>query len=83
MSVDQFKTQIQGFIVETFLFGEQGDFKGDDSLLEKGIVDSSGVLELIGYLEESFKIEIGDDEITPENLDSVTKIAQFVQRKQS
>ncbi len=54
-----------------------------DSLLDKGIVDSTGVLELIGFLEESFEIQIDDEELIPENLDSVVNLVDFVNRKKA
>ncbi len=54
-----------------------------DSLLDKGIVDSTGVLELVGFLEETFEIQIEDEELIPDNLDSVDKIAAYVNKKQS
>ncbi|UCE67992.1 MAG: acyl carrier protein [Candidatus Zixiibacteriota bacterium] len=54
-----------------------------DSLLDKGIVDSTGILELIGFLEENFDIQIDDEELIPENLDSVVNLINFVNRKKS
>lgn len=53
----------------------------DDSFLENGIIDSSGVLELVGFIESTFDIEIEDDELIPDNLDSVNKIVLFVKKK--
>ena len=52
------------------------------SLLEMNIIDSTGVLELVGFLEETFEITIEDDELVPENLDSINRIADFINRKQ-
>jgi len=60
--------------------GQLGD---KDSLLDKGIVDSTGVLELVGFLEETFSIKIEDEELIPENLDSVDKITVYVDKKKS
>jgi acyl carrier protein len=75
--------QLRSFIVDTFLFGEGGDsFGDDDSLLEKGILDSTGVLELVAYLVESFGFKVADDELIPDNFDSVNRLSAFVQRKQ-
>jgi acyl carrier protein len=62
---------------------EQGELGDRDSLLDKGIVDSTGVLELVGFLEETFEIQIEDEELIPENLDSVEKIIGYIGRKQS
>jgi acyl carrier protein len=55
----------------------------EDSLLDKGIVDSTGVLELIGFLEENYDIQIEDEELIPDNLDSVVKLVNFINRKKS
>lgn len=75
--------QLRDYIVDTFLFGEGGDsFGDDDSLLERGILDSTGVLELVAYLNERFEIKAADDELVPENFDSVNRLSAFVQRKQ-
>ena len=57
------------------------DFSDEDSFLENGIIDSTGVLELILFLEESYGIKVEDSEVTPENLDSFIAIQKFVQQK--
>ncbi len=75
------KNTIRRFVVENFLFGQDGGLRDSDSLLEQGIIDSTGVLELVSYLEKTFHIEIQDDELIPENLDSVESLASFVQMK--
>lgn len=75
---------IREFIFENFLFdAEDNELNNDDSFLEQGIIDSTGVLELVEWLEDNFGIQIGDDELIPENLDSVNLIAAFVSRKTS
>ncbi len=75
---------IRHFVVENFLFGQGGDRLGDrDSFLEKGIIDSTGVLELVTFLEKQFQIKILDEELVPDNLDSLEKLAQFVAAKQA
>ena len=71
---------IRGFINDNFI-GDYGEIKEDDSFLESGIIDSTGILELIAFLEEKYGISIDDDEIVPENLDSLKNIADFLQRK--
>ena len=74
--------QIRTFIVDTFLFGEGGSgFTDADSLLAKGIIDSTGVLELVAFLEESFAIQVADDELVPANFDSIDKLSNFVTHK--
>ena len=75
--------QIRTFIVETFLFGESNNgLKDSDSLLETGVIDSTGVLELIAFIEETYKIKVKDEELVPENLDSITNACDFIRRKQ-
>jgi acyl carrier protein len=84
MDADEIQKRIREFIVETFLFGEDAeDLKDDDSFLETGLIDSTGILELIQFLEESFDIEIEDEEMIPENLDAIDRSTRFVERKRS
>ena len=78
------KTEIRTFIIDNFMMGMNHDEFGDkDSLLDKGIVDSTGVLELVGFLEETFEIQIDDEELIPDNLDSVDKITAYINKKQN
>lgn len=72
---------IRAFIVETFLLGEDDGFANDESLIEAGILDSTGVMELVAFLEERFQIAVADDELVAANLDSVDNLATFVGRK--
>lgn len=73
---------VQGFIEEKFLAAAGlAGIRPDDSLLDNGIVDSTGVLELIDFLETRFDIKILDEELVPDNLDSIDKIVAFVGRK--
>ena len=60
---------------------EDSQFSDDDSFLEKGLIDSTGVLELVAFIEEQYGIRFQDDEIIPENLDSVNKLIQFLNKK--
>ena len=70
------------FIAENYLLGEQpGSLPGGSSLIEAGLIDSTGVLELIGFLEERFDIRITNEELLPENLDSIDNAVAFVTRK--
>ena len=81
MSKDDVK-KIRQFIFENFLFdADEADLDNDASFLEEGVIDSTGVLELVEWLEEEFGFKIEDEELIPENLDSVNLIAAFVQRK--
>ena len=74
--------KIRAFIDERFLFGRDDIYvEDDDSLLDRGIIDSTGVLELVAFLEESFNVNVEDDELVPENLDSISRAAAFVAKK--
>lgn len=72
---------IRAFVQENFLFGREPTFSDEDSFLDQGIVDSTGVLELVTFLEEEYKIAIADDELVPENLDSIINVVRFVEAK--
>lgn len=75
--------KVRGFIVNNFLYGENKGLTDDTSLTEAGIVDSTGILEMISFLEKEFSITIQDEELIPDNLDSVERISQFIRRKGS
>jgi acyl carrier protein len=80
--VETFASEIRAFIVGNFLFGQEGDgFADDQSFLETGIIDSTGLLELVSFVEQRYGISIADRELVPENLDSLRNISQFVSRK--
>ena len=73
--------ELRKFVVDNYLFGLDLDFSDDDSFLEKGIIDSTGVLELVSYLETSYGIQVKDDELLPENLDSINRLVRFLNHK--
>ncbi|HEY0835671.1 MAG TPA: acyl carrier protein [Azospirillum sp.] len=75
--------QIRAFIVENFLLGKDSGFDDAESLLESGIIDSTGIMHVVAFLEESFGIAIDDDDLVADNLDSVERIAGFVERKRT
>lgn len=76
------QSEIREFVTENFLFGAPNtQLANDESFLDGGIIDSTGVLELVGFLEQRFAIPIGDEELVPENLDSIERVAVFVERK--
>lgn len=77
----QVKEKVYNFIVENFLFGNSDGLDYETSFLDEGIIDSTGILELVSFLEEEFNIRIHDDELVPENLDSIEKISSFLQNK--
>ena len=77
-------TQIRSFIFENFLFdADESSLGNDDSFLEQGIIDATGVLELVEWLEETFSLKVQDEELVPENLDSVNKLSAFIAQKTS
>ena len=76
------ESQVRAYVVDHFLFGQGGDKLGSEaSFLEKGLIDSTGVLEVVMFLEERFGIKVQDEELVPDNLDSLARIARFVERK--
>ncbi len=80
----QIKQQIVDFITSNFLFGDtEKGVNEKDSLLENGIIDSTGVLELIAFIEETYGIKVADEEVVPDNLDTILDITYFIQRKLS
>jgi len=80
--MSELATQLRQYVDETFLFGVDTDYADDDSFMENGIIDSTGVLELIAYLEGTFGIKVRDEDLLPENLDSIGALVQFLGRKQ-
>jgi acyl carrier protein len=78
----EIKADIRGFIENNFMMGrDPKDLTESGSLLEMNIIDSTGVLELVSFLEENFNITIEDDELVPENLDTIDRMANFINRK--
>ena len=75
------KDKIKEFIIENFLFGEAEGLKDDTSFLDEGIIDSTGILELVNFLEEEFEISVDDEELVPENLDSINNVAAYLEKK--
>ncbi len=81
MPMSELKSTIRNFIVENFLFGNNSGLSDDAMFLEEGIIDSTGVLELVTFLEDEFSIEVDDEELTPENLGSIDNVALYLKRK--
>jgi len=76
------KEKVRAFIIENFMFGNDEGLSDDTSFLEEGIIDSTGVLELVDFLEETFSIKVDDEELIPENLDSIQNLVAYLSRKQ-
>ena len=82
--MEPYTQELRHFIVDNFLFGDQSGrfaFSDTDSLQALGIVDSTGVLELVCHIQEKYGISVADEELVPDNLDSVDRIARFIDRK--
>jgi acyl carrier protein len=75
------KTKIRTFIVENFLFGKDEGLNDEISFLDEGIIDSTGILELVNFMEEEFNIKVEDEELVPENLDSIKNVVAYLERK--
>ena len=80
--MEEARGKIRKYILENFMFtDDEAALSNDDSFLEKGIIDSTGMLELIAFIGDEFQITLEDDELIPDNLDSVNRVAAFIQRK--
>ena len=77
----EIKEQIRAFVTSNFYVADPAALEDDASLLDRGIIDSTGVLEVIFFIEETFGIKVEDSEMLPDNLDSIDRIANFVARK--
>ena len=78
------ESSIRNYVLENYLFtDDQSELDSNDSFFEKGIIDSTGILEIILFLEEEFAIKVVDHEMVPENLDSVTNLVNFIEKKQA
>jgi acyl carrier protein len=75
--------QVREFIVSNFLYGQERTLRDSDSFLREGIVDSTGVLQLVMFLEETYGITVADDDLTPDNLDSIKNVSDYISRETS
>jgi len=74
--------KIRSFILDTILAGARvAALDDDDSFLEKGIIDSTGILELVSFIENEFKIEVKDEDLVPDNFDSVSRLTSYITRR--
>lgn len=81
--MDGLESKIRQFIADKFLFGDDRQLSDNGSLLDAGIVDSTGILEIVAHLEGHYGIKVNNDELIPENLDTITSIAVFLKNKLS
>ena len=76
------RNDIKTFILENFMLGRnQEELEDSVSLLDMGIIDSTGILELVEFVEKSYGVKIEDNELVPENLDSIDNLVTFIGRK--
>ncbi|CCV06961.1 Acyl carrier protein [Mesorhizobium metallidurans STM 2683] len=81
--VETYKEQIRAFLASNFYIADADALQSETSLLDQGVVDSTGVLEVIGFIEETYGITVEDSELLPENLDSIQGIAQYIISKKN
>ncbi len=82
--MQEYIAPIRHFILTNFLFdANENELQNEASFLEQGIIDSTGVLEMVEWLEENFGIKVEDEELVPENLDSVLQLASFIEKKKN
>ena len=79
--MSELKYKIRIFVIENFLFGNNENLEDNTSFLEEGIIDSTGILELVNFIEEEFPITVEDEELIPENLDSINNVTAYLQTK--
>jgi acyl carrier protein len=75
------QSDIREYIVDTFLFGEDDALTDESSFLAEGIIDSTGIMQLVSFLQDHYRITIEDEELVPDNLDSIQKITRFIEDK--
>jgi acyl carrier protein len=77
----KYEPEIRQLLADKFFFGDAKPLHSDASLLEAGIIDSTGILELINHLEERYGIKVNDDELVPENFDTISNICAYLSKK--
>ena len=83
MSTEQIEAEIREFLINNFIFDPSVRLDAKDSLMENGVVDSTGILEVLMWVESNFGVHVEDSEVLPENFDSIGNMTQYVLRKQS
>lgn len=82
MSAD-LRQRVRAFLCSNFYVPDDQPLRDEDSLLERGIVDSTGVLEVVAFLEGELGVQVEDDEVVPENFGSIAALAAYAERKRS
>ena len=80
--MEDLKGQIRSFIIDNFLFGDDDGLDDQISFLDSGIVDSMGILEIVNFISEEFQVTVADEDLLPENLDSIDNIANYLSTRQ-
>jgi acyl carrier protein len=81
VNAETLKSQVRQYVMDNFLMGAGAELGDDDSFMGSHVIDSVGVLELIAFLEQTFGIKVDDDEMLPDNLDSLNGVGRYLQRK--
>jgi acyl carrier protein len=81
MTTEEIQEQVKDFLINNFIFDPSAQIGAEDSLMENGVVDSTGILEVIMWVEQTFGIHVEDSEVLPENFDSIRNIARYAQTK--
>lgn len=77
----EMRIKLRQFIQNNFLLGRGAELKDEDSFMHKGIVDSTGIIEVVSFVETDFAIKVGDDDLLPQNLDSINNLMAFIKNK--
>lgn len=81
MDRSEISAKVRAFVVSNFYVAVATALSDEASLLDQGVIDSTGVLEVVGFLEQEFGVQVADDEMVPDNLDSISRISAYVERK--
>lgn len=79
--MDQQKELVKNFIIESFLFGEEEKLNDDTDFFRSGIIDSTGIIELVGFIESSFPVKVEDEELVVNNFSSLNNVSAYLDRK--
>lgn len=83
MTTEQIEAQVRDFLINNFIFDPSAEPGTEDSLMENGVVDSTGILEVLMWVESEFGVHVEDSEVLPENFDSIGNMTRYVERKQA
>ena len=81
-AIDEIRNEVKSFILNNYLYGyQEEELDNDVSILDMGAIDSTGIIELVLFMEEGYHIQVKDNEIIPENLDSINRISKYIVSK--